>query len=175
MPAAARSASSVKYARVPRPTDSSRSAVLQALPAVGPQRLQARRSGCGQRRCATVTIDLSTSPVEQLERVVLAAPSLTAHAVRRIEVEPTGEHRQPREQRLLGLGEQPIGPVDRRGEALLPRRAHHAPRRSAAAACPSRRATSRLLITRIRAAASSIASGRPSSRRQISATAPTGS
>ena len=42
--------------------------------------------------------------------------------MRRFEVEPPREDRQPHEQRLLGLGEQPVGPVDRRCEALLPGR-----------------------------------------------------
>ena len=39
--------------------------------------------------------------------------------MRPAEVEAAGEHRQPREQRLLGLGEQPVGPVDGRLEALV--------------------------------------------------------
>ena len=99
------------------------------------------------------------------------AAVFAAHAVCRVKVEAAREDRQPHEQRLLGFDEQPVGPVDRRGEALLP--GMRTARATAQEAQTSRRrATSRLLITRIRAAANSIASGRPSSRRQISATAP---
>ena len=68
-----------------------------------------------------VTIDLSRSPVEQLQRVVIGVFVIAAHAVRRFQVEPPGEDGQPHEQCLLGIGEQPVGPVDRRGETLLPR------------------------------------------------------
>ena len=146
----------------------------QAIPAVRPQRFQDAVARSCRRRCCTITIDLSTSPVSRSRVSSSVAAVLAAHAVRRVEVEPAREHRQPHEQGLLGFGEQPVGPVDRRGEALLPRMRSARPPLSRRR-LSRRRATSRLLITRIRAAASSIASGRPSSRRQISATAPTGS
>ena len=118
---------------------------------------------------------LVDQPRQQFERVVFVRPLVTADTVRGVDVEPTREDGQPREQGLFRNGEQLIGPVDRRRQALLPRRwAPRAPPVSSRSRS-SRRATSRLLIARIRAAANSIASGSPSSRRQISATAPTGS
>ena len=93
--------------------------VPQAIPAVRAQRLQdavARPVGAA----AHDHHGLVDEPGEQVERVVLGRAVRAAHAVCRLEVEATREHRQPHEQRLLGLGEQPVGPVDRRGEALVP-------------------------------------------------------
>ena len=81
-----------------------------------------RRTGILSVPLRTITIDLSTSPVSSSRVSSSVAPSAAAHAVCRVEVEPTREDRQPHEQGLLGFGEQPVGPVDRRGEALLPGR-----------------------------------------------------
>ncbi len=52
---------------------------------------------------------------------MLVCAVLAAHAVRRVQIESTREHRKPCEQGPLGLGQQPVGPVNRRGDALLPR------------------------------------------------------
>ena len=82
-----------------------------------------------------------------------------------------GEHRQPAQQHLFGLGQQLERPVDRRPQRLVMCRA--APpagkysRNCAPAAGPARPASSR----RTRAAASSIASAIPSRRRTTAATA----
>ena len=88
-------------------------------------------------------------------------------------VAAAGEDRQAREQPPLRLVEQVVAPGDRVAQRLLARRAGRARRRSAA---PSRLAEPRAGSpaggsSLTRAAASSIASGRPSSRAQISATA----
>ena len=43
-----------------------------------------------------------------------------AHRLGGVQVEALGEHRQPPQQRLLGPGQQRIGPLDRRPQGLLP-------------------------------------------------------
>ena len=149
--------------------------VDEALPAVLAHGLQEPVPG-GVRRVVDGHHRLVDEPGEQVERVVLGVGRVAAHAVRRVEVEPAGEHRQPREQGPLALGQQPVGPVDRRDEALVARPAStREPPLTNRGLVVSRRATSAAFITRIRAAASSIPSGRPSSRRQISATEPAAS
>ena len=81
-----------------------------------------------------------------------------------------GEHREAREARLLVVAEQVVAPVDRRAQRLLAggrvarARAERAERVVQAVGDLAGESSPQ------RAAASSIASGRPSTRRQISAT-----
>ena len=93
------------------------------------------------------------------------------HAASALEVERAGEHRQPLEQRLLGGREQVVGPLDGRPKGPVTFRRWFGGRRSGGAdggpAGPPDR-TVRAFV--VRAAASSIARGTPSRRRQISST-----
>ena len=95
--------------------------------------------------------------------------SRIAHRFRAFERAPAGEDGKPPKQPLLGRDQQPVTPVDRVAKRLLARRRSRAPPVRKSSEC-SRRARMPRPETLARAAASSIASGRPSSRRQISAT-----
>jgi hypothetical protein len=91
----------------------------QPLPPVRAQRLQhvvARPAGSSRRRHHRL-VDESG---QQIERVVLGGPRIGTHSVHPGQVGAAREHRQPRERSLLRLGQQPVGPVDGRGEALMP-------------------------------------------------------
>ena len=148
--------------------------VLQAFPAVGAQCLQ----DAVTRPVGAAPHDhhrLVDEPGQQIEGVVLGRAVLSAHTVRCVQVEAACEHRQPRKQwsaraRKAADTTSRSSPRGSVAVGIAPR----APPLSSRS-LSKRRATSRLLIARIRDAASSMARGRPSSRRQISATAPTGS
>ena len=107
--------------------------------------------------------------VERLSGVELGSG---ADALDRLEREPACEHRQAAEQRLLRLREQVVAPVERRAQRLLARlRRPAASRQEAEPIVEPLRDLVDAERARTRAAASSMASGMPSSRRQISATA----
>jgi hypothetical protein len=59
---------------------------------------------------------------ERVEQVGRADPAAHAYGGRRREVEPAGEHGEPPEHGPLGGGEQPVAPVDRGVQAVLPAR-----------------------------------------------------
>ena len=102
-----------------------------------------------------------------------ASPARIADRLRCLEAPAAGEHREPGHELLLLSVEELVAPFDRRAQRLLALRAGpaHRPVRSASR-CSSRSSRASGGRSFTRAAASSIASGRPSSRRQISATAP---
>ena len=58
---------------------------------------------------------------EKVEDVVLLDAFTRAHRFRRLQSPTPSKHREPPEQRPLGLGEQPVAPVKRRPQGLLPR------------------------------------------------------
>ena len=107
-------------------------------------------------------------PGHQLEHLVAVDAVARAHGFGRLQVEPAGEHRHSRPQRLLGLRAQLVAASRPPPSASDARRCHS----PAAPAQQPERSSSRCRIcsgdsTRNRAAASSIASGSPSRRRQI--------
>ncbi len=76
-------------------------------------------TACRRYRSTATTIDLSTSAVSR-SRVSASVVSGSPHtAWTAVDPGTAREHRQPREQPLLRLGQQPVGPVDRGGEALV--------------------------------------------------------
>ena len=119
-----------------------------------------------------MTRDLSTSWARRSSTCERFDTRPRADGLDRLEREPAREHRQAPEQRPLRRGQQVVAPVQRRAERLLARRWSSGPRPSASRKRSFSRATiCSTLRSRTRAAASSMASGRPSSRRQSSTTA----
>ena len=108
---------------------------------------------------------------QQLQQVPGCQPVIGADPLDRVQLKPAGEHRQPRPQQPLRLAAQLIAPLDRRSQRLLPAGLARLPRVSSPSRSPSRASICAGESIRARAAASSRASGRPSSRRQIPATA----
>ena len=95
-----------------------------------------------------------------------------AHRFHALQIAPAREHRKSPEQPLLWPAQQVVTPIHRRPKRLLPFGRSRAPPVSSCRrllSLVSREDGAKILI---RAAASSIASGNPSSRAQISATAP---
>ena len=64
-------------------------------------------------------MDLSTSAATRSSVTAGGGVGFAADRVQRFEVGAAREHRHPREEQLLGLVQQPVGPVDRGGEALV--------------------------------------------------------
>ena len=135
MPAAARSASSAKYAacrRAYRRRHRCPTSALGHRHAASPRR---RIASC--RSAAHGHHRLVDKPGQQIECVVAGPhrPLRTRRAPR-----PGRIHRRtpkPCEQGPLGLGQQPVGPVDRRGEALLPRQRPARTTAQQTQSCPS--------------------------------------
>ena len=100
------------HGRRPRP---------DAVSPVRAQRLQQPVAGAHRARRAT-TIDLSTSRAEQVQGVGLGRARVGAHGAPPARSAPPAKTDNRGEQPLLGLRQQPVGPVDRRGQALVPRR-----------------------------------------------------
>ena len=119
-----------------------------------------RRRLCSARR--------SRPPSTSSDTVVAGDP---AHRLRRLDRAAAREHAEAREQPpVLGI-EQVVAPVDRAAQRPLALRAGRArPPTAGPAGRPGAATIAAGERSRIRAAASSIASGRPSSRRTISAT-----
>ena len=115
------------------------------------------------------TSDLSTSAATPSRMSSASSGSPAAHVFRRLERERAGEHGEPAKQTLLALVEERVAPLHRARAACdgaeapcdFPPSADEMRRRAGRAICSGD-------STRTRAAASSIASGMPSSRRQIS-------
>ena len=59
---------------------------------------------------------------QQLQHVAGGQPVIGADALGRVQLEPAGEHRQPRPQQPLGRAAQLIAPLDRGPQRLLPGR-----------------------------------------------------
>ena len=108
---------------------------------------------------------------QDVERVECVELALTADDRGRVQVDPPREDREHRQQSALGIREQSDAPLDGRPERPLPLREVDRTRaeRVDDALEAARRATGSR--SRVRAAASSIASGTPSRRVQISRTA----
>ena len=87
-----------------------------------------------------------------------------------VQVGPTGEDRQATEERLLRGREQVVRPGDGVAQRLLPTGSQRAGRDDVEGLVEPRQQRARAEQPRIRAAASSIASGSPSRRRQIATT-----
>ena len=104
---------------------------------------------------------------EPVERVDVGA----GDRLRRLHRRAAGERGEAREARLLVVAEQPVAPVDGRAQRLLAGGRVARTPAGAPSAASRRTAISPGERNPQRAAASSIASGSPSSRRQISATA----
>ena len=105
---------------------------------------------------------------EQVEHVLALDPLAGADLLGRLEGKAAGEHGEAAKQRPLVVGEQLMAPVDRGAQGLEPRRWRCAARRSGGGSDP--RGPLAICSTesiRTRAAASSIASGSPSSSVQI--------
>ena len=100
-PAAACSARSAKYGACRGANRSSAPASPQALPPVRAQRLQDAVAGAGRRRPARSPSTCRRAPVSRSSVSSSVVRRLAAHAVCRVEVEPAGEDRQPREQGSL--------------------------------------------------------------------------
>ena len=90
-----------------------------------------------------------------------------------VEGEAAGEDRQPAEDRLFLGGQQIVAPGDRVAHRALTGRGVAGAAVSSGSRCSNRANSAAGGSTLTRAAASSMASGRPSSRRQISATGAT--
>ena len=135
----------------------------QALGGKGPDRFEHPQPGASADLPAHEQA-LGDQPVERVQ-------ARAGDRLRRLHRRAPGEHRQAREARLFARVEQLVAPVDRRAQRALARRrvARRAP--SAPTAASRRSAISAGQSNPQRAAASSIASGSPSTRRQISATA----
>ena len=108
---------------------------------------------------------------ETVERLDPELGAGVADLVGRLERPAAGEDGEPDEQPPLGRVEQLVAPVDRAPERALPSGQVLAPLASTGRRRSSRSRIASAPRTLIRAAASSIASGSPSSRLQISATA----
>jgi hypothetical protein len=95
-------------------------ALPQALASVGAHRLQHPIAGAGTagRRDHHRLVD---EPGEQGEHLDVGCFRLGAHPVDGVEFGAAREHRHSRKQALFWSGQQPVGPVDGRGEALVPR------------------------------------------------------
>ena len=109
----------------------------------------------------------SRPPRTSSDAVVAGDP---AHRLGRLERPAAGEHAEAREQPLLLRVEQVVAPVDRAAQRPLALRQVARARRQQRQPVAEARDIAAGERIRIRAAASSIASGRPSSRRTISAT-----
>ena len=121
---------------------------------------------------SATTSDLSTSPAEQVEHLLRCDALARADRLRGLQRPPTGKDGQPAQQDLLALGEQIMAPIHQRPQGLLAGQGRRElPPVSRRKRSSSRRAICSRPSTRTRAAASSMASGMPSSRQQISARA----
>ena len=118
-------------------------------------------------RSSTCRAAPSPAPVRHRHSTSASSPQI---ASARRKVESTGEHAQPREQRRLGRAEQVVRPTHGVAQRLVPS-SPRTPRSSTSRPSRRRSAISTGVISRIRAAASSIASGMPSRRRATSRTA----
>ena len=161
------------YAACARSVAAASPLLEQPLAAVLAERLEhdeARLAVVGHALHEQAVVDERGDAVEDVDAQVLAG---VADGLGRLERAAAGEDRQAAKELLLGRCQQVVAPLDRAGAASAGVPAGRARRRSAARAAvrcgPAVRAGGRILT---RAAASSIASGRPSSRRQISTTAP---
>ena len=110
-------------------------------------------------------------PVDDVEDLEFVDAVAARHRLGRVKPEPAGEHGEPSEDPLIGRVEQIVGPVDRRPEGLVRDSPARRPWPRTRTPASRRSRMSPGLIDRTRAAASSRASGMPSSRRQSSATA----
>ena len=125
----------------------------------------------------------SRSETVSSSRLLDSSTPRLATRLGRLQREAAGEDGQPAEQSLFGRGEQVVAPGDRVAHRLQPRRqvagaagqerqeGRFGHRREPGTAPTSRASNSAGGRWPIRAAASSIASGKPSRRRQIPATA----
>ena len=142
--------------RAPRTRSAAYSRIVSSI-------AQPRRSVARCRRRTSRLLATSRSSVSMLG---------AGDRLRRLDRRAAGEHREAREARLLVLVEQVVAPVDRRAQRLLARgRVARRRARARRARRPGGRRSRAGDSSPQRAAASSIASGSPSRRRQISATA----
>ena len=145
------------------------------LGAVGPDRLQhpvADPAAVALGRHHQRLVDQPGQQVQHLVDGQAAGDGAGADPLHGLQGGPAGEHRQPPQQDLLVAAQQFPAPVDHGPQRLVAARDRPAavgqePERSSrrAATCPGERAWNR-------AAASSMASGRPSRARQIRSTGP---
>jgi hypothetical protein len=135
----------------------------KALGGVGADRFEHPEPGDGVR----VAGDEHVLGDEPVERVEIGA----GDRLGRLGGRAAGEDRKGREALLLGVAEHVVAPVDRRAQRPLAGGRIAGPLPNAPSAVSRRSAISTGDSNPQRAAASSIASGSPSTRRQISATA----
>ncbi len=128
-----------------------------------------RAAGSGSDRPprSTCTSDLSTSRPRQSRTSARASRSPAQTCSAAGQREAAGEDREPAQQDLLVVGQQGVTPLQRGPQRGVPGDQRRG-RPSRASASPSRSAISAGSRCDTRAAASSSASGMPSSRRQIS-------
>ena len=141
----------------------------QPVGSVLPDRLQHREAGLVVWLSAWRTRFLSTSEVSPSKTSTAALPLATASAAS--SVQPPGEDAQAAKEHALLFTQQVMAPGDRSAQRLLPLGQILGPSRQQGRRRSSRarRAAGERIL--MRAAASSRASGKPSSCRQISATA----
>ena len=105
---------------MPRRGTSSLRRRLQAAPSRTGGSARAGGSGPRRRTHPTSAIDLSTSPVEQLQHVVGGDAGAWADRLGHRQRPAAGEDRQAPQQHLLALVEQVVAPVDRGADRAVP-------------------------------------------------------
>ena len=148
----------------PSPAAASLSAAYSRI--VSSIRYRAWPSTAGSR----ITSDLSTSAAS-VSSTLPARTRSSAQTCSAISTDQPGEVRQPSQQHLLRRDEQVVAPVDRGAQRPLARRRGPVPEVSSPNLSATRIRIWSTVSVRTRAAASSIASGIPSSERQSSAIA----
>ena len=141
----------------------------EPLLAVLGERLQLGEPHAVARSAPRSTSDLSTRAWRWSARSAAAIVVVGADRLGRRQVATAGEHRQPLEDALLVVEEQLVAPVDHRAQRLLARQRGARPAGEQAEPIVQADEICVSGNARVRAAASSMASGSPSRRAQMSA------
>ena len=94
----------------------------QPLAAELAKRLEEPEPVADCHRCRRLSTDFSTSDPTSSGISSASSPSAGTDRLRRVELEPAGEHGQAGPQQSLGLAQELVAPVDRALERLLPER-----------------------------------------------------
>ena len=147
------------------------SGLVEALPCVGPKRLQHRIPGAAVGGTVADRHGFRDEAPKCVDDVPPFDVLAGGDGFGSIRVKGSGKGAEPSEDALFGGRTQRVGPVHRRPKGLVPFDCSRRPPVKRRKRSSSRVAISWGLIEEIRATASSIASGTPSSRRHTSPTA----